>query len=160
LEGHEPFEDMPPSTRFPEFETRVLQAFCGDKGEYSDVIKQLFDAKAASNIEEEEASQITEALQNNLIAIGCDYAADSVFIRSQVAERWLLEELPTYRGGNIMQKTRNLAKLGMIPQVDSKIHIWPWNGVGKRRGIMWNYIKGNPVKTIGIRDGKICQIFG
>lgn len=160
LEGHEPFEDMPPSTRFPEFETRVLQAFCGDKSEYNDVIKQLFDAKAASNIEEEEAGQIIDSLQSNLINVGCDYASDTVFIRSQVAERWLMEEFPAFRGSNIMQKTRNLAKLGMIPQIDSKIHIWPHHGTGRRRGIMWNFSKEKPVKTIGIRDGKICQIFG
>lgn len=65
-----------------------------------------------------------------------DCRVHDVFIRSQVLDKWL--EPITHRDRNNSQIVENLAKLGMIPNVDVKVPIWPRAGFkDRRRGRAW-----------------------
>ena len=160
LEKHRQF-DLPPMTRCPEFETMVLQAFCRDTDEYSNVVKLIAQNKAETNVEDERAKQIEEVLRYHLIEVQSvpriNPDTDRVFIRSEVLETWLKRENAFKDDRNIVQTVRNLANVGLLTVIDKKVRRYPWKG-NQRSGVLWNPpCSGNEeIITIGrIGSGKI-----
>ena len=37
----------------------------------------------------------------------------------------------------ISQIIRNLAKVGLLPAINPRVIMWPHNGAGRRRGVLW-----------------------
>lgn len=151
------FEGIKPSTRYPEFETRILQAFCGDVGEYSEVIKAIVQARSAANADEETAAGINDRLRHNLLNLGLAPDLSTYFIHAVALDRWF-KDMNT-RGGrlDVKQQIRNFAKHGFLPDVDPKIQIYPSNGPAKRRGIMWGRGRSAPI-VIGIRQDQTVGV--
>ena len=133
LNNHQPFSTAP-NTRFPEFETKVLQAFCADAGAYSEVISAIGMKRSESNIDEERGKEIEDVFRHQLIELGVNPNAESAWIRSKVAEEWLAEVFPDSRAN--IQAARVLAKSGYCSHLDPKIVSYPRTGE-RRRGIMW-----------------------
>lgn len=164
LDKHTPF-NLPPVTRCPEFETRILQAFCRDTDEYSDVIKIIARDKSETNNEEELAKQIEEVLRYHLIEVQCtpriNPDRDQVFIRSDVLTAWLENESDAWDKRNIVQAVRNMANTGILPIIDKKIKRFPNNGELRRSGVLWSppASENSHVVIIGkIGNGKIGMI--
>ncbi len=150
-----------PVTRFPEFETEILQACCGDMDAYSEVIKRIHDAKAAANVEEDEAQNIAEVLRQGMLNIPDIYPdIDNVLIRSAVVEKWFKEAGMKVQGYAV-QHVRNLAKNGLLKNVNPRVVRWP-HGNG-RRGIFWENKVGTDskagVKIVGVCNGNASQVF-
>jgi hypothetical protein len=141
LSKHVPFafDDgtvIAPTTRFPEFETKILQPFCGDIDGYSAVTKALADRRSDANIEEEQARQIEETLRYELVEIGINPDEEAVFLRTAVVEDWIQKAFSS-RQSNPVQLIRNLSKSGLLHNIDPKIKRWPHHGTSRRSGIMW-----------------------
>jgi hypothetical protein len=157
LEKHKPFPDCNPVSRFPEFETEILQAVCADMEEYEAACRAIIEARADSNVEEEGAKCIEEMLRYKLVDLGCFPDSRRVFIRSQVVDGWLAE-LP--RGDHRMdiQTVRNLAKSGIIRNVSPLIKRFPSKKEKRRNGIMWigpDCDRNEPIEVIGLnREGR------
>jgi hypothetical protein len=153
LESHSAFH-TPPSTRYPEFETMIMQAVCADMDDYSRVIKTLIEDSAEANIEDEVAKVIEDEIRHNLREISTSPLfnpdEDSIFIRSEVLKIWF-ENNDLLESRSIVQTILNLAKIGLMENVDKKITRYPNNGPARRRGILWKptFFKGDAVRIIG-----------
>nr|DAF26846.1 MAG TPA: DNA directed DNA polymerase [Caudoviricetes sp.] len=165
LDNHKPF-NLPPMTRCPEFETMVLQAFCRDSDEYSDVVKLIAQNKADTNIEDDMAKQIEEIIRFKLIELECapriNPDRDRVFIRSEVVEIWFRRE-SVAEGRRIVQTIRNLANMGLMPHIHKRQRKYPNNGPAQRKGIMWcppDFDEEGRILVVGrIGNGKIGVVF-
>ena len=132
MQGHIPFADIEPGTRFPEFETEVLQAMAGDVDRYQAALETIARRSDEVNTDEELARSIEDTLRAAIADISNRDPDDiCAFIRAES----LKALFPDTRA--VTQVVRNLAKIGLLPTVDSKILIYPHNGTGRRRGIMW-----------------------
>lgn len=137
LNAHRPFEDVKPSTRFPEFETSILQPCCGDVEAYSAVVKRILTSRAEANIEEEWGNAVEDSFRHQLAGLGIHPDHSSVFIRSVVAERWIREAIPDMKFSSALQTVRNMARTGHCLRIHPRIRIWPHSGTGRRRGLLW-----------------------
>ncbi len=138
LNSHETFQ-AGPVTRFPEVETKILQAFCADEEEYEKVSRVIMDRRSEANVESEEGAQVEDTLRS-FIATDAEIHPDktSVFIRSELAKEWLSHALPDHRRGQLVQHARQLASQGHTMRIDSERKIWPNNQKAKRRrGLTW-----------------------
>ena len=153
LKANEPFE-VATTTRYPEFEQQVLQAQCGDLGEYSEAIKTISSDQQTANLEEDVAARIGETIRHNLMNLGLAPDMDSYFIRTEVIDLWF-RNVPMPVDGDIKQQIVNAAKHGMLPEVDKSIRRWPHNGPSRRRGFLWNRLASAP-KVIGVdQSGRV-----
>lgn len=165
LEKHRQF-DLPPMTRCPEFETMVLQAFCRDTDEYSNVVKLIAQNKAETNVEDDLAKQIEEIIRFKLIEIACtpriNPDKDRVFIRSEVINNWFHRE-GIMDGRQPVQTIRNLANIGLISKIDKKLRKFPHHGPNQRQGVLWkpaDFDSESRIIIIGrIGNGKIGVVF-
>lgn len=137
LNRHKPF-DRQCVSRFPEFEELVLQAFCEDEAEYDTVCADLTDTRSEVNTEEELARQVEEVFRYRLQELPVTPEDNVVFIRSGVIDRWFAD----LDGGVNMQGVRNLAKIGLLPNIDKSVKRFPLNDHGqnkglRRSGVMW-----------------------
>jgi 5S rRNA maturation endonuclease (ribonuclease M5) len=134
LNKHKPFEGLKPVSRVPEFETRILQAMCANEAEYEAVCHHLAESRSEGNVEEEQALQATETLRYRLQELP-NGAPDTsmVFIRAEVVERWLAP----IGDGMKVPDVRNLAKVGLMPNIDKTIKRFPAQKDLRRTGIMW-----------------------
>lgn len=166
LEKHRQF-DLPPMTRCPEFETMVLQAFCRDTDEYSNVVKLIAQNKAETNVEDDLAKQIEEIIRFKLIEIACtpriNPDKDRVFIRSEVINNWFHRE-GIMDGRQPVQTIRNLANIGLMPNINKRKRKFPHNGSNQRQGILWeppSFDSEDRIIIIGrIGNGKIGVVWG
>lgn len=138
LNSHEPF-DRPAVSRFPEFETRILQAMAGCVEAYDEVCADMVEAKSESNLEEELAKQVEETIRYRLSEMGIHPETNIAFLRTGVIDKWLVDLGD--RGVSI-QEVRNLSKLGLLKNVNKTIKRFPANEYGKheglrRTGAMW-----------------------
>lgn len=136
-----PFPDVRPSTRFPEWETHVLQPCCGNMDVYSDVIKLIFDRRADHNMEEELAKVIEEELRSSIGDVNFRQAVhpdrQPIFIHSGVVEEWMRDVFASRRLSDPIQTIRNMCKNGYLTCVDKEITRYPANKKERRRGVMW-----------------------
>ena len=140
LSAHKPF-DVSPGTRFPEFETSILQPCCGSPEATQETIDHLLKARADSNIDEEQARAIIDVFQFQLEKINLSNVP--VFIKTNVVNSWgrmALKESHDYKGFPI-QLIRNLSKIGMLPPVEPHIKRWPMTSRKGDRwsGLAWNF---------------------
>jgi len=160
--------DIPPATRMPQFETAILQAACGSPEQYQRVIEFLTAKKEETNTDEELARRIEEELIQHIASaeplIGkpvMNPLTERIFIRSQVLEHW-------FKDAGYMDKKhpseviRNMAKTGMLPQVDPNLLRWPHHDRGtlkRRSGILWNYSAANEdTRVIALLKNKAVEI--
>ena len=160
--------DIPPATRMPQFETAILQAACGSPEQYQRVIEFLTAKKEETNTDEELARRIEEELIQHIASaeplIGktvMNPLTERIFIRSQVLEHW-------FKDASYMDKKhpseviRNMAKTGMLSQVDPNLLRWPHHDRGtlkRRSGILWNYSAANEdTRVIALLKNKAVEI--
>lgn len=136
LESHAPF-DTAPVTRFAAFEEKILQPCCGDIGTYSEVIKLLDICQSEANVDSENAQSILELIRANLVDLGISPEFSSVWIRSGVVERWVVDAVQALKGRNAVQYLRNLARGGHADRIDPTKKIYPSNGPQRRSGTLW-----------------------
>ena len=145
LSKHTPFSDEP-STRFPEFEQRILQAVCATPEAYAEVAERLSESRAESNTEGQIATAITETITQRLCDLNILSGAP-IFIRSEVINSWCgkpIRDIIDFRPKPI-QMVRNLAKLRMIQQIDPSVSRWPKNHAKKcYHGVLWSGGKAVP----------------
>ena len=144
LEKHRQF-DLPPMTRCPEFETMVLQAFCRDTDEYSNVVKLIAQNK------DDLAKQIEEIIRFKLIDLKCQPDENRIFIRSEVINSWFRRE-SIMEGRQPVQTIRNLANIGLMPIINKRKRKYPTNGPNQRQGILWEpaeFSEDNRIIIIG-----------
>lgn len=161
LRNHTLFPGIAPKTRFPEFEGAILQAWCDTPEEFAAVLETIHSQRIESNSEEDMARDIEDQFKHNIRSVGLDPDSQAIFIRSQVVDRWVLDCIERHQVvGTPTQMVRNFGKLRLIKQVHPKTKIFPFNGPGRRRGIMWNWVQGVPVTTIlRAGDGTIQKSF-
>jgi hypothetical protein len=138
LESHTPFPDITPSTRFPEFESGILQAHCKDIGQYSAVIKTIGESSVESNVENEQARDLEETFRGKLVSLDLNPESQRVFIHSNVVDAWVSSTLERNQIiGSGTQHVRNFSKQRLLPYINPKIKAYPHHGENKRKGIMW-----------------------
>ena len=155
--------DIPPATRTPEFETRILQAACGSPEQYQRIIENLIGIKEETNIDEELARRIEEEITQRLLGIkpvfgtpAVNPKTDRIFIRSYVLEAWF-KNIPWIDQRHPAEIIRNMAKTKMLPQIDPKLQRWPNHEEKKlkrRSGILWNWKADGPVRVISMEKDK------
>lgn len=134
LSSHKPF-DTSPKTRFPEFETQILQPHCRDKAEYERVIKSLESVRDDANSEHDQAQHLQEILLDEFGKMEIESPLErQIFIHTEVLNGWIRRAIPDLRGdpGQII---RNLSKNGMMPIIDPQVRRYP--RTERRSGIMW-----------------------
>lgn len=142
LSSHIPF-GVPLRTRFSEYEEAVLQPCCGDPETFSDVLEYVISARADANVDEDHARSIIDTFTFNIERAG--FAKDApVFLHTCVVNSWGGTALAETRDKNSrdfpIQIVRNLAKMGMIPQIDPAMKKWPTSSKTKRySGVAWNF---------------------
>jgi hypothetical protein len=159
LDTHTPF-GSPPISRFPEFETQILQPMCGTAEAYNAVCKAILEARSETNLDEDNARQIEDEIVNQLSTAGIDPKDRRLFIRSEVINHWL-GGIPGYIKPTI-QDLRNYAKMGHIKQIDKQTIRFPTTRDKeklRRRGIMWTGEEAQggdkmPVQIVGFKSGK------
>lgn len=145
-----------PQTRFPEFESTILQPLCGDAAEYQRAIAHLATCRADTNVEEEQARAIEDAIREGLVKAGVHPEKDSAFLTTQVVEFWLRDTLEKASyAGSVSQHVRNLAKMRLIPMIDARTKRWPHHGPERRSGFLWNREAGGSVRTLFLRGKEV-----
>jgi len=158
LESGAPFQATP-STRFPEFETSILQAICSEEAEYEMIIDHLKTCKAETSVEEEHAQIIIDTIKGKVIELGLNPSKETLFIWTPVIDKWLAESLDKRSySGTLIQYIRNLSKMQHIKDVDSRVKRYPHNGENRRSGIMWNNQENETAKIIGQNSNGKTQI--
>lgn len=152
LENHKPFSEDA-STRFPEVETRLLQACCSDSDEYNDVMKVLIKRSQSANAEEEWGKAVEDAIRHELAEAKIHPDEYSVFIRSGALTEWVSSVISA-KGNHAVQQVRSLASQGHIKRMDPKINIWPASGAHRRRGIAWLNTNGDAPEYAVDRRGR------
>jgi hypothetical protein len=149
LSHHDPFQTTT-STRFPEFETSVLQACCRTPEAYADVVARVSRTRAESNTDGLTASAIREVFQQRIRDLGID-SSTPVFIRSEVVNSWAgkpIRDIQEWRPKPI-QLVRNLAKLRMIPEIDPSVSRWPRHHHDRLfSGLAWNFTPSTVLATV------------
>jgi hypothetical protein len=139
LTQHKPFP-VAPATRFPEFETSILQPCCGSAEATQETLEHILKARAESNIDEEQARAIIDVFQFNLSKMNLQNSP--CFIKTNLANSWgrmALKESHDYKGFPV-QLMRNLAKIGMIPNLSPGVKRWPTSSTKERwSGLAWNF---------------------
>jgi hypothetical protein len=165
LSSHVPFPGVMPSTRFPEFESVVLQPCCGDPETMAEVLDHLSNARADSNIEEDQARLIAEAFTSNIARALQSEIRQPVFIRSELANSWgrtAIADSYEYKG-KPMQLIRNLAKLRLLPQVDRHLARWPTSTAkGPRHsGLAWNFLDSTETAIVLSKgeNGEVVKVW-
>ncbi len=125
------------TTRFPKFEYDVLVTIAGTMENYSKAIKYIIERGQDANLETEEASRLGEIIRERLQCkpLMLDAGNQCIFIRSRVIEEWVHEGWQDLRG-NIVQKIRNYAKTGQLPEIDPEFTRYPYNS-NRKGGVMW-----------------------
>ena len=146
LKAHTPYA-IAPGTRFPEFEEAILQPCCGSPEATRAVLAHITEARAESNVEEDQARAIKDVFETQLSRLGLD--GQPCFIRTEVANSWgraaVRDSADTIGKAPPIQLIRNLAKIGMLPKVDPHMKRWPTSSVAKDRisGVSW----GLPIES-------------
>lgn len=135
---------QPCQTRFPEFESTILQKQCKTLAEFKGVYSTLSQAREEANTEEELAHQIAEIFEQRIgDVLGITSPSKSrVFIPSKSVNMWLKHELDmaVRSESDYIQKVRDLSKNTLLRCIDSKIQRFPHHPVGGIRrtsGAMW-----------------------
>ena len=129
-------------------------------------MKLIAQNKADTNVEDDIAKQIEEILRFKLIELECtpriNPDADRVFIRGEVLELWFRHE-SVADGRRIVQTIRNLANLGLMPNIHKRLRCYPHHGPNQRKGVMWcppGFDPEGRVTIVGrIGNGKIGVVF-
>lgn len=142
-------------TRFPEFETSILQAVCAGEEEYESAITHWQARRSESNIEDEHSRIINDTIREQLADLNIHPDQNAVFLRTQVIEHWLKDAISSDSYiGNLPQYVRNLAKMGLLPEISPKIKRYPMNGNNRRSGFMWHKDSENSVITLALNSKK------
>lgn len=133
--------NIEPQTRFPEYEQKILQAFCDDEKHFNSIIEQIQNQKLESNVDEDLAVNIYETLKDSLCNIHIDYTPikwnEKLFITSDALYEFVKNAIDE-RPKKAIQKIRELAKANILKGFDPAIRRYPHNGNKRYSGIMWN----------------------
>ena len=160
LSAHMPFPGVAPTTRFPEYESIVLQPCCGSPETLREVLAHVSASRSASNIDEDMARLITENFRFNVAKAIGSAIEQAVFIRSELVNSWGRQAIAdTYEfHGKPAQLVRNLAKIGLMRDVDRDIAHWPPEGTTRHSGVAWCFTDSTETAIVIGRDGE-GQIF-
>jgi hypothetical protein len=149
--------DVKPATRAPEFEAIILQAYCKTEEDYHSTIKILKKRKGISNTDDEKVEYIKDTIERLLIYLNKD-PKDPFFIQTS-ALKTIFIDAREYKINNIKNTLSDYARQGLLP-IDKNVVIYPFNGKGRKRGILWNgENKENLIRIIGkSQDGRIGVI--
>ena len=84
--------------------------------------------------------------------------SDQVFIRTSVLEQWFKNEQWIKNPAEVI---RNLARIGMLPNVDPDMKRYPPRdraGLKRRSGILWNCQGEGEIRVIGTDKNKAIEI--
>lgn len=143
--------DMIPQTRFPEFEARIVQGCCRGDGElYNRVIRQIQLDRDNANSDAELAQRIEDEFRRQLVQANLP-PDDRYFIRSEVAERWIIRAMPVnVKVRNPAGILRDLARQGFCKAIDGRTQRIRNDS---RRGFLWNRDEMKAVKVVGLIRG-------
>lgn len=167
IKSHVPF-GIPPSTRFPKFEEKILQPACGSLEMFQNALNMIHGEREESNTDEELAKRIEEELFSEILKVKPSYSrsklnplTDRIFIRSNVLEKWF-SRVAWIDSRQITEQIRGLAKTGMLKCIDPNIRRFPNNdGIFKRRsGIMLNAKNhtNNETRVISLEEDGTVEI--
>ena len=163
LDSHH-FYNLPLTTRFPKFESLVLQSACGSPEAYQMACEYIAGKRDETNTDEELARQIEEKLEVHLADVKpvlgsmmLNLRTDKIFFRSDVLKEWLKDsELR-----NPASVIRNMARTKLLDRVSPTVTKWPHNTndkIKRRHGILWNYeIKGD-ARVVGIKGREFIEV--
>ena len=137
LSRHSPMPDVQPATRFPDFETVVLQPACRDSDTFSRVVKAVMESRSEANADEELGKSIEDHLRFRLVELGIRPDEHPVWLRTLVVDKWVAEIVPEYKFRSACNVVRDLARQGHLPRIHPAMRIWPSRGNDRRRGVMW-----------------------
>jgi hypothetical protein len=162
LSRHQPFEDMPPATRFPDFEAAVLQPCCRDADEYCRVAKALMESRSEANSDEELGKAVEDLLRFHLVELGIRPDEHPVWLRTVVVDKWIGDAMAEYKYRSACNMVRDLARQGHMPRIHPHLRIWPSRGNDRRRGIMWLAEDQNATAKFAVGElaGKVMLLDG
>jgi len=127
-----------PVTRCAKFEADILQAFCPTIEDYESIHDLIQSQKSESNVEEDWARRIEEAVRFKLIDMMLQ-SEPAVFIRSEVIRSWIIEAIPELKNmkADVLYQVTAMAKSGLLKSVHLTIRRYPYNNKERRQGLMW-----------------------
>lgn len=152
---------IPTRTRFAEFEVTILQPCCGSPEATMNVLDHIANIRADSNVDEEQARVIIDDFNHNLSKLGLE--TTPAFIVSRVVNSWggsalsgLHQNADKSKRELPIQAIRQLAKIGLIKQVDESIKRWPVSSRSGSRysGVAWNFNGYNHSATLVYMDAE------
>ena len=152
---------IPTRTRFAEFEVTILQPCCGSPETTVSVLDHIASIRADSNVDEEQARVIIDDFVHNLSKLGLETAP--AFIVSRVVNSWggsalsgLHQHADKSKRELPIQSIRQLAKIGLIKQIDESIKRWPITSRSGSRysGVAWNFNGCNHSATLVYMDAE------
>lgn len=124
--------EIQPQTRFPDFEKAILYPHCANDSEYENIIELLCTVSSASNSDVELAARVRAEIESHLDRVGA--RGQSVFLESALVGKWTAT---LFQGkSNGVQIIRNLAKNGMLPEVNASVKKLRF-GEFRPSGITW-----------------------
>lgn len=156
LEKANPMESEP-ITRFPDFEEQVLWPVCVDAEAYQLAMSSLAEAKASSNLEEEQARIIEDEIRSRLIQLSVQPGSTYIFIQTRVLKKWISEILGHEFESRAAQFIRNLSKNKLTERFD---HKKDRHGKDRLRGIMWvpEDATSEEIRVIAMENNTIREI--
>lgn len=143
--------DFEPQTRFPEFEQHIIAPHCPHKRAYEDLTAAMKEWRSASNMEEDLAESVRDIIQDRLREADID-PDQNILIQSQLAKEWLGGLFERHK--NVVGEVRNLAKNGLLPEVNPDKEI----RCQRKRGIAWAPNGGRGmILTIGGTKDRISK---
>lgn len=158
LTDHIPFPGVSPVTRCPQFETKILQAFCPNVAEYGRVSHLMLETRSDANIDEDMGKQLEDDFRDQLSRHDIHPDKFTVWIHSAVADLWFNESFPDIKR-NACSTLRHLAKSGHCTRFNGSTKIWPSHGENRRRGIMWldSGLSKDPVIIVAKRGRQVIK---
>lgn len=130
-----------PRTRFAEFEREVVMPMCGGFEAYDIIMRGMAEQRDESNIDIDQARQVEETVEANLVDAGVSSPATSVvFVRCEAMRTWLHNihvSAAEVQGFIKSGKATAFAKGDVFQQFPRSRYQEARYGIRRARGFMW-----------------------
>jgi hypothetical protein len=139
--GGEPSYRPTIGSRFEGWEADVFLPMVPDAETYEEIHRVQGERRSSADIEQDVAEALSAKIREEMHAINGYDPTLAYWLTSEVVMLWARDAVEEWkhRSHSIMQNVRNLAKVGLMPELDGLWTRYPHNpGSGTRRsGIMW-----------------------
>lgn len=131
-----------PFTRYAMWEQEILFTVCGTDAIHAMVEDSIKQQKYVVDAEIEEAELIHNSFWAQLEILDINPETACVWIQSQVIKKWAQESIEGFggrTGRGAIYGIKNMIKGEMLENLSTELDVYPHQGRGRRRGLMWNH---------------------